>query len=483
MSRPVRFTLLLMLLATTAAAIPPLGEHVVLSWNDLGMHCMNQYSADFMVLPPFNNLQAQVIQRGSATSQPRLLANGVTLEYSIPGNTTSVNKTDFWAVAQAIFGVALPPDIGLTGKGLTGTFDPAGTMFEAKGIPVTPFNDAEPTVERPYQLALVIARNTAGAELARSTPVIPVSVEVNCVSSGCHSSINNILNNHPREGGFDPAARPILCASCHASPALGTTGIREAGYFSFRIHDQHKFLDSRMTGVELCNKCHPGPNTECLRGAMRERHALTCQDCHGNMSNMSRTIENGRVPWVNEPSCGGCHGAAYAEQPGKLYRMSTGHGGVACEACHGSTHADFPSREPNDNANNIALQGYAGTLRECAVCHGDGVPQGGGPHAASLAGVGDEMLRGARLMKAFPNPVRTGCSFTMDSRPGEAGRLLINDAQGRVVRMVNATPGSARFTLAWDGRDRDGVRVAAGTYFARWQQGEQTSATRVTVVR
>ncbi|MBI5170545.1 MAG: hypothetical protein HZA61_13740 [Candidatus Eisenbacteria bacterium] len=470
--------------AGIAAAIPPLGDHVVLSWNDLGMHCMNQWSADFMVLPPFNNLQAQVIRRGSATSKPYLLVSGVDLEYSIPGNTTSMGKTDFWTYAPAIFGVTLPPDVGLTGKGLTGTLDPAGgSMYEAKGIPITPFDDAQPTVEKPYQRALVIARDTQGHELARSTPVIPVSIEVNCVSSGCHASINGILNGHPRVAGFDPNVRPILCAKCHASPALGTAGRPEARYFSFQIHDRHQFLDQQMSGVDLCNKCHPGPKTQCLRGAMSQRHALSCQSCHGNMAAMASSIENGRVPWANEPSCGTCHGAAYAEQPGKLYRMSTGHGGVACEACHGSTHADFPSREENDNANNVALQGYAGTLRECAVCHGDGVPQGGGPHVASTAGVGDELLASAARLSVSPNPVRQACSFGAGATPGVSGRLLVHDAQGRIVRMLEATPASARVVLAWDGRDARGVRVGPGTYFARWQQDGRTSAARVTVVR
>jgi hypothetical protein len=468
--------------AVSGVTAQPLGTHIVLSWNDLGMHCMNQYHADFEVLPPFNNLQAQVIRRGDAIRLPKLLMDSVSVEYSIPGNTTSVTKTDFWTYAPALFGVTLPPDIGLTGKGLTGTLDRGATLFEARGIPVTPFTDAAPTVEAPYQQALVIARDAGGGELARSAPVIPVSVEVNCVSSGCHNSINSLLNSHPREAGFDPNVRPILCAKCHASPALGTTGIREANYFSFRIHDQHKFLDQSMTGVALCNKCHPGPKTQCLRGAMSQRHGLVCQDCHGSMNTVSSSIERGRVPWVNEPSCATCHGSLYAEQPGKLFRMSTGHGGVACEACHGSTHADFPSRESADNANNIALQGYAGTLGECAVCHGI-TPTSGGPHATSVLAVGDDLTRGAAPLRSFPNPVREGCSFTLDARPGESGRLLLYDAQGRIVQMLATTPSASRSTLNWDGRDRRGNHVAAGTYFARWQQGDRTAATRLTVIR
>ena len=39
-------------------------EYVVISWNDLGMHCYNRDFKDLAVLPPFNTLWAQVIHRG-----------------------------------------------------------------------------------------------------------------------------------------------------------------------------------------------------------------------------------------------------------------------------------------------------------------------------------------------------------------------------------------------------------------------------------
>jgi hypothetical protein len=471
--------------AVSRATATPLGTHLVLSWNDLGMHCMNQWHADFEVLPPFNTLQAQVIRRGDALRQPEVVTDGLSVEYSVPGNTTSVTKTDFWTYAPALFGVALPPDVGLTGKGLTGTFDLAAPgLFEAKGIPVTPFTDAEPTVESPFQKALVVVKDGVGNELARGTPVIPVSTEVGCVGSGCHSSVNSILNGHEREAGFDPNVRPILCAKCHASPALGTTGIREANYFSYRIHDKHRFVDTQYPGITGCYKCHPGPKTQCLRGAMSQRHGLVCQDCHGNMATMATSISRGRVPWLNEPSCGGCHGTLYAENTGQLFRFSTGHGGVACEGCHGSTHADYPSREATDNADLIALQGYAGVLSDCTTCHGVTPAAAGGPHWTSEPlDVDRSLLGGAGRLAAWPNPLRDGCTFSIDARPGESGELLVHDLQGRIVRMIRATPGAIRTTLAWDGRDRQGRRVAAGTYFARWVQGDHVAGTRLSVVR
>jgi len=324
-----------------AAAAEPLGNYIVLSWNDLGMHCMNRDHDQISILPPYNDLNAQVILRGSATTLPQLVTSGVTLEYSIPGNTYSVGKTDFWTYAPALFGVSLPPDVGLTGLCLSGVFTLHGTRYEAIGIPITPFTDAAPTVEDPYQQALVIALDGDGMELARSRPVIPVSTEVNCVSSGCHGSVTQILDEHEGadEGGFDPGDAPILCASCHGSPPLTGVGQGSAGYFSLRIHEKHAFLDERLPGIDGCQKCHPGPVTECLRGTMATDFGMECQDCHGTMEQMKHSIEEGRIPWLDEPACRTCHTAQYGEPVGQLFRESTGHGGVQCAACHGSPHA------------------------------------------------------------------------------------------------------------------------------------------------
>jgi len=132
-----------------------------------------------------------------------------------------------------------------------------------------------------------------------------------------------------------------------------------------------------------------------------------------------------RVPWANQPGCGSCHtgdamanltatagvvrasdnirllqawrvgdanakpivptnkrfaenvvstaeNAAAAGNP-KLFRVSTGHGGLACQSCHGSTHAEWASDPVNPAANdNLAptqAQGHPGTIMECSTCH------------------------------------------------------------------------------------------------------------------
>ncbi len=48
--------------------IPPFDaendEYVLLAWNNLGMHCLSDSDPWFVILPPANELQAQLIRRG-----------------------------------------------------------------------------------------------------------------------------------------------------------------------------------------------------------------------------------------------------------------------------------------------------------------------------------------------------------------------------------------------------------------------------------
>jgi hypothetical protein len=469
-------------LSATEAGAPDdgasaLGSHVVLSWNDLGMHCMNGSHRYLSVLPPYNTLHAQVVFRGDASQLPQVVTSGVTVEYSIPGNSYSVGKTDFWTYAPALFGVNLPPNTGLTGLGLTGQLSVSGSQFVAEGIPVTPFRDAQPSQEYPYQQALVIARDPGGAEMARSSPVIPVSIEMSCVSAGCHASETAILLEHELVPGFNPANTPILCASCHGDPALGTPGDPEAGYFSFRMHDQHKFLDEEMTGTALCYKCHPGDLALCLRGVMRHRFGMVCQDCHGGMIEVASSIEQGRAPWVQEPACRDCHTERFGEPVGQLYRNSAGHGGIGCPACHGSPHAEYTSQIAPDNANMIALQGFSGILTDCSVCHGM-TPAGLGPHDITVAGfIEEEMLAGRAALAVYPNPTRRSCRIEMKNAGDIEGTVLVFDAQGRTVRLIRVPGGTGEVT--WDGLDGSGSSAAPGVYFVRWREGEREAAAKV----
>ena len=62
---------------TAPAAPAPVVSNpfVVLGYNELGMHCMNQDFSEMCILPPYNTLKAQVIYRRG--EEPRIVTSGV----------------------------------------------------------------------------------------------------------------------------------------------------------------------------------------------------------------------------------------------------------------------------------------------------------------------------------------------------------------------------------------------------------------------
>lgn len=380
--------------------LPPQGngQYTVIAWNDLGMHCMDPSFEDFSILPPYNTLWAQVIRRGD---EPKIVTSNVTVEYRILGNTRSDNKTNFWQYAQKLFGLPqpLPPNIGLKGFGLSGRMQVAGDHFAAEAIPLTEYLDRSPKTPYPYQVAEVVVKDSRGTILAATQTVAPVSTELHC--EYCHNDNGpgnpgiatgvvkrNILTLHDQEESTSlMQQRPVLCADCHSSNALGKPGKPGIPNLSLAIHGKHAKAgidDGTMAGT--CYACHPGPQTKCLRGAMFQA-GKTCYSCHGNLTAVANP---NRRPWLDEPRCGTCHDAAHAENSGTLYRFSKGHKGIYCQACHGSQHAVAPSLEENDNIQAILLQGHAGTIDTCTVCHTGNPDRSEGPHRQGSSDNGDD---------------------------------------------------------------------------------------------
>lgn len=350
----------------TAADIqrPP---YQVIAYNDLGMHCMNEDFSELCILPPFNTMRVQVIKRGN---NPDVMDGDFNVTYSIPGNTISTTKTNFWDFAPMLFGVQLPPNIGLTSHGLAGTMSRNTTLkyWEVTGVPITPVMDSG--TPNAYPLALINARRN-GIDY-KTQAVMPVSWEISC--NLCHipakgqSVAHDILADHDRLHNTDLVnQKPVLCASCHADPALGTPGVPGVSPMSTAMHGAHASRMSQTTIENPCYACHPGVNTDCQRDNHKAR-GITCTNCHGGMEAVGSTT---RTPWVDQPKCSNCHNRPNHdyEEPGKLYKDSRGHGGVMCAVCHGSPHAMGPSTNAVDNLQAIRLQGKAGPLKTCYVCH------------------------------------------------------------------------------------------------------------------
>lgn len=368
---------------------PPVSndQYIVIGWNDLGMHCYDLDYSILAVLPPYNTIWAQVIRRGDP---PEIVTSGINVEYSFLDNTRSDTKTNFWDFEDKLFGVNLIPNTGLKGFSMAGEMESRSSYFIAEGIPITEFNDSDLSTPEYLQLAEIIVRNTSTQEILASSQVVaPVSSEMRC--DVCHTEPfsgdfrRNILAKHDEEENSNllaeaNAGNPILCANCHADPALEMPGENGVPSLSAAMHKKHVEEDEAFPAdpeQQDCYACHPGPNTQCLRDVMSTQFGMTCVDCHeGGMAALGS--EN-RTPWIDEPKCGNCHDPQYAENVNTLYRFSVGHGGLYCESCHNSTHAILTSREVRDNLQSIALQGYADTIQECVVCH-TSTPTGGGPH-------------------------------------------------------------------------------------------------------
>jgi len=313
----------------SAPAAPP--NYTVLGWNNLGMHCMDADYAAFSILPPYNTVNAQLIDPNG-----RLVTNvaGLTLTYQAVTdplgsiNTTSAAKTNFWQFTLPLFGLSLPVDVGLPVPGpnsftMPGTsnvpqpmnFEPATQWFAAYGIPITPYDDT--FRKNPYPMMRLIARS--GTTVVGTLDVVlPVSDEMDC--RACHGSgsgdaakpaagwVNNadpqldyrlnILRLHDEKQATDPAyqaalatnhydpnglyataaggTHPVLCASCHLSEALPGSGLIGIKPLTQSVHSKHATVIDPTNGLTLdasanrsaCYRCHPGSETRCLRGAM-----------------------------------------------------------------------------------------------------------------------------------------------------------------------------------------------------------------------
>jgi hypothetical protein len=379
--RTLRFTVFglpvasaLLLFGAASAGIPrpppagPFSQYpcAVLAYNDLGMHCMQQDFSEMMILPPFNTLRATVIDR--THESPEFVRSGITVRYSIPTNTHSADKTNFWAFAPQIFGAPLAPEVGLAGNRPAGTMAPmtAGD-WGAIGIPIVPIDDSGR--ESPYNIATVTVEQN-GQVIGKTQAVVPVSWEMSCQL--CHSTpgistATDILRAHDRLHGTTlEQQKPVFCASCHSDNALGAPGQAGISSMTSAMHSAHAPRMGMINIDNACYACHPGI-TQCLRDVHASR-GITCTDCHGTIGAVGDPARRG---WMDEPRCADCHSRVgfEFEQPGTLFRDSIGHEGVKCIACHSSPHTITPATTERDNLQALSIQGHEGVINACTVCH------------------------------------------------------------------------------------------------------------------
>jgi hypothetical protein len=370
-------------------------NYIVVAWNDLGMHCLNPTYDTAVILPPYNTVWAQVLKRGNP---PQVVTSGLTVSYRIINNTTSQKSVtglfdfkQFWTNALKLFNVAPALDKGLNldtpsiSNGLSGAMVAKGDHFQVNGIPVVPYEDGS-TVRNPYQVAEITVKDASGNVVAQTRATVPTSDEINC--GKCHAGatvtdvFNDVLAKHDTAIGTSlQTSKPVLCASCHGSPALGTTGPGTSGkYLSQAIHGFHA-NSPKVTVKPACYDCHPGASTKCNRSTKHTTADGNCVACHGDLANVAATITAGRVPWVTEPKCVTCHtGVPQVDTGTTLYRNAVGHGGVYCAGCHGSPHAMVPSNVASDNYQALQYQGKSIVLGDCRVCHASS--RGGGNNFA-----------------------------------------------------------------------------------------------------
>lgn len=404
----------------------------VIATNDLGMHCVCMGFDTFILLPPFNTLRAQVIQRAE---EPRVLAdpNDIRVEYNIVENTDDSLKADpyfqSWLTnSPKLFPGFQPIDPadgriqGLTGAKLSGEMEAKSSQgwWEMAGIPAYPALDPEGVMidplggpnRNPYLTGNVkVYDQKNGKLLAETNTTVPAAFGGCC---SCHIDLA-AANGYPADpyGSFeymgllhegdsginiaqidpdgDGVPGPIRCSQCHLDPAMGeTTPPGYVGYpisqytFSDVLHRFHAQSNEVLTNwnpniATDCYQCHPGNGVDCYRGHHVDK-GLWCTDCHGDLN---QRIAEGQLqqPWsaATLPKCADCHSNT-GEGGGYLnmgifgaYLNSRGHedNKILCSTCHGEPHALYPSTLAKDNDQSIALQGHAGPIDACGVCHTD----------------------------------------------------------------------------------------------------------------
>ncbi len=340
-------------LAPVAQAAPG-DSSQVFAFNDLGMHCYDKDFSVFSLLPPYNVVHAQVVNKGL---KPSLLNNTrAELTYAAiadPGgslNTTSIGKTNFWNYILKLFGLSRPLDTGILGYKMPNhslgpqplTYEAGYQWFTAAGIPLTNIDDASRLNSFPMMRIRAVDNQTLTWLSSSLDIVLPASSEMNCVS--CHETADFVASNpgsasdasppprlsmlQPTDFSYNPnpdirfrenililhdafnstnlyinyqSGQPTLCAQCHYSKALDLAGNNQPTgdqvghlYLSRTMHKHHGTAWPMMDGSYVV----PIPGVGVTQ----------CYYCHpGNDTQCLRSVMA-----VQGMQCQSCHGELLA---------------------------------------------------------------------------------------------------------------------------------------------------------------------------
>lgn len=102
---------------------------------------------------------------------------------------------------------------------------------------------------------------------------------------------------------------------------------------------------------------------------------------------------------------------------------------------------------------------------------------------SELTGIAEEPVPGKHpfMITAMPNPCTDQISFSFGSTKSIPYRIIIYDIAGRQIRALSGETTATDQSVQWDLRDRDGTRVATGSYFYRFESDTDSAEGRIVI--
>jgi len=88
------------------------------------------------------------------------------------------------------------------------------------------------------------------------------------------------------------------------------------------------------------------------------------------------------------------------------------------------------------------------------------------------------------LSQNYPNPFNPETHIQFAIPKAEQVRITVYDLQGKLVRtMVNERKAAGTYSVVWNGRDENGVKVTSGVYFYRIDAGEFSMTKKMVLMK